>query len=381
MRYDLRLIVAALGASILAAGCVGGNSRLVPGTAFDVLPAPNPVSARTSASDPLLYIATSGSTSTVTIFDRKVQRVIGQLGCDAIDACNDYPIGVPQVDAQQNLYVPTASGVSVFGRGQTTVSKVFSIPFAGGVAIGTDGTVYVATGYSGVLSTVGIPLGGGTGSIVIYRPGSATPSATVPLDAGVVGIAIDGSNNVYAITQSGNYWGGSGTPPAPGHVYEVPHGSTTPIALFQGATAYFTAVAVDASGNLDLTIARVIANQFMGVQLQVYSPGDTDINTYTLPHLLGEEFTFDTTGKNAYGTYYGCFYLCSIASLGGANLYQYAYPGGGQLKAWSYTKRLRMPSQRSLNNDGMAYSPPLVPGTWDTTNTRSRHNHRLQRGN
>ena len=144
--------------------------------------------------------------NTVDIFAQKTMKAEGSItsGIAGPDGMYD--------DATKNLYVANTgtNTVLVYPSGSTKPSVTYSdgIQDAVDVVVGLDGTVYAAN-YN---------LGSG-GSIVEYEKGSTEPSRQISLGTGVLGLALDASNNLYACTNTTD--GGDGA------IFEFAPGSAT----------------------------------------------------------------------------------------------------------------------------------------------------------
>jgi hypothetical protein len=88
--------------------------------------------------------------------------------------------------------------VLVYAAGSTSPTAILDDPnkFPADVAIGSDGTVYVANG-SGPL--------GASGNVVIYAPGSTSPKATLSDKHfyHVSGVALDKHGNLFVSCNAG----------------------------------------------------------------------------------------------------------------------------------------------------------------------------------
>jgi hypothetical protein len=123
------------------------------------------------------------------------------------------------IDPAGNLYVSNgnASEVLVYPPGASSPTTTLTDPvgFPVDVAIGSDGTVYVAY----VWSSRGNP-----GSVAVYAPGATTPTSVLRYQGfvQVAGVALDRSGNVFVSYDQSN--GKFGT------VAEFPAGSSNPVA-------------------------------------------------------------------------------------------------------------------------------------------------------
>jgi sugar lactone lactonase YvrE len=166
----------------------------------------------------------------------------------------DTPNGIA-VDRHGNLYVANHgnSTVTVYPRGSASPSITYSTglqaPF--NVAVGNDGTVYVACGYS-------------PGFLVEYPPGRTRPSRTISMpNTGPSGIALDASNNLYIVYQNHSTFVG---------VYKYSSGSGSLSGTNLGLSlpeGYPQGLAFDRAGDLLIAVSRI----YDPWVVYVYPPG------------------------------------------------------------------------------------------------------------
>lgn len=185
------------------------------------------------------------------------------------------------VDPAGNLYVSNgnASDVLVYPPGASSPTTTLTDPvgFPVDVAIGSDGTVYVAN----VWASMGNP-----GSVAVYAPGATSPTSVLR-DQGfvqVAGVALDHSGNVFVSYDQSN--GKFGT------VAEFPAGSTNPVA---------TKINVGAVGGIGFDNAgHMLLVDQENPSLNVYNPGQTKpIAKLPLPG-VPIYFSFGKYGKNIF---------------------------------------------------------------------------------
>jgi serine/threonine-protein kinase len=160
------------------------------------------------------------------------------------------------VDKAGNLYVTNsnAKNVLVYPPGATSASLTLTDPngFPDDIAFGSDGTAYVANLWA--------PMGN-PGSISVYPPGATTPSTTLNDQAfvQVVGVALDKHNNVFVSYDQTN--GAHGT------VVEFRAGSSTPTA---------TNIVLGSAGGIGFDKAgRMLVIDQAAPTLNVYHPGSS----------------------------------------------------------------------------------------------------------
>jgi len=228
----------------------------------------------------LLYVSSYNS-NFVSIYK---QKGTNQSPIGTITAGLSGPEGMA-VDRKLNLYVANTSNntVTVYPPGQTSPSTTYSQSLSepAGVAVGTDGTVYVEN------------LGN---SIVEYPAGSTSPShvisATFPIDA-----ALDSSNNLYVTYDFCC-------------VEKFAPGSTTGTDLGIVLSAN-GGIQIDGSNNV------VVANQVNTPMIEVFPPGQTSPS-----QVFGQEgdpnpIRFDHKAKHLY-----------VGEPTSSTVNVYAYPSG-----------------------------------------------------
>lgn len=169
------------------------------------------------------------------------------------------------VDKSGNLYVANAEdeNILVYAKGSTSpTSTLEDSKFPCDVAIGSDGTVYVANGSGPMFSS---------GNVVIYKPGATQPTQT--LNNGhfyhVAGVALDKAGNVFV-----SY---NGFPPDSGGVVEFHAPGFTNTTNMHIKLGYAGGVGFDGAGHL-LVIDQIAPS------LNVYNVGQRKaIATLTLP--------------------------------------------------------------------------------------------------
>lgn len=212
MRPTNVLTVSASLAAALLTGCAQGGSA---GSPLAAAPGAPPA-ARSSAGKPtnLIYSSSYGGNS-VTYYLKGTgpnNPVAGTLSGSFAN-----PLGMG-VDRAGDLYVSNSNdrNVLVYAAGSTSPTNTLDDPdkFPDDVAVGTDGTVYVANS-SGPI--------GASGNVVVYAPGATSPTQTLsdPRFYRVMGVALDKSGNVWV---SYNAAQGIGS----GSVAEFKAGSSTP---------------------------------------------------------------------------------------------------------------------------------------------------------
>jgi hypothetical protein len=185
------------------------------------------------------------------------------------------------IDPTGNLYVSNgnASEVLVYPPGASSPSTTLTDPvgFPVDVAIGSDGTVYVAN----VWASMGNP-----GSVAVYAPGATTPTSVLRYQGfvQVAGVALDRSGNVFVSYDQSN--GKFGT------VAEFPAGSSNPVA---------TNISVGAVGGIGFDNAgHMLLVDQEAPSLNVYTPGtSTPIAKLALPG-VPIYFSFGKHGKNIF---------------------------------------------------------------------------------
>jgi hypothetical protein len=197
----------------------------------------------------------------------------------------DNPLGMA-TDKNGDLYVANSGdeNVLVYAAGSTSPTATLDDPskFPADVAIGSDGTVYVANGFGPI---------GASGNVAIYAPGSTSPTGTLS-DAHfthVSGVALDKHGNLFVSCNAGQV--NSGT------VIEFKAGSTKGIAT-RILLGFAGGVGFDRNGHL-LAIDEEVPS------LNVYNPGDRKpLEQLTLPG-TSEYFSFSADSRLLYVADFG----------------------------------------------------------------------------
>jgi hypothetical protein len=224
-----------------------------------------------------IYSSSDGA-STVTYYIKGTgpnNPVAGQLSGSFAN-----PQGMA-VDKTGNLYVSNGNdkNVLVYPPGASNPSSTLTDPngFPDDVAIGSDGTVYVAN----IFAPVGNP-----GSISVYAPGATNPTNVLNDRAfvEVVGVALDKAGDVF-VSYDQTY-GGHGT------VVEFPAGSSKPVA---------TKIAVGAAGGIGFDQAgHMLLVDQVTPSLNVYQAGKSKpLAKLSLPG-APIYFTFGKDAKDIY---------------------------------------------------------------------------------
>lgn len=171
------------------------------------------------------------------------------------------------VDKGGNLYVVNGQTVLMFHNGQVTPSRRYTAgiddPFS--VAVGSDGTVYVANSGSY----------GHLGTVAVYRNGSTTPSTTIhDFDGMALGVATDAANNLLISYISAFNGAGQINIYAPGSTSGRDLGVTL-------NTPY--GITLDARGDY------VVADEQNGL-IDVFSPGARTLAKFTSALPVGVAF-------------------------------------------------------------------------------------------
>jgi hypothetical protein len=218
--------------AVLVAGCSGTQSQgALPGAlASKAAVAQSAIGPSRSLPRQLLYVAN-------TLFARHFpgvtvypQRGSDQRRIGSITKGVDHPTGLA-VDTSENLYVGNLgnSTVTVYPRASKGPSE--SLTNAGapyGVAVGRDGTVYVANHGTETDAP----------SILVYPKGQTTPSQTIPIAKGSpYELALDSFGNLYATVGA--------------VVYEFAQGSSQSKKLrLRGLAGFLTGIAFDGRNEL-----------------------------------------------------------------------------------------------------------------------------------
>jgi hypothetical protein len=210
------------------------------------------------------------------------------------------PFGVG-VDSSESVYVCNwvantyTSSVLVYPRGSTVPSEMLfdgdAVAYA--VAVGNDGTAYVANLYTFQGSSKHHP-----GNVAVYPPGSTTPSETLD-DAQfgyVTGVAVDAHNDVFVSYDTGLTFapGTGGT--TSGKVAEFAAGSVTPTELFNipgpRGNSGVNNLALDKAGN-------IVVLAYYADDILVYPPGSKKPSRSfgREPNGIEQQLAFDATGS------------------------------------------------------------------------------------
>jgi hypothetical protein len=250
-------------ATVLVAGCSAPQSQgALPGALVSNATTPSTIGPSRSLPRDLLYVAGGiKSPGWVTVYPQGGSNQ-GKIGSITKDV--DTPFGLA-VDTSENLYVANYanSTVTVYARGSKSPWETLTgagMPDA--VAVGSDGTVYVAN--QGTLARS--PHGG---SILVYKKGQTVPSQTIPIAKGSFpfGLALDSSGNLFAavnhyVRHSQSYHGA---------IYEFAPGSSNGKNLgLQGLRRELTGIATDKHNNL-----LILDDQQTAYYVLVYPPGKT----------------------------------------------------------------------------------------------------------
>ncbi len=177
------------------------------------------------------------------------------------------------VDAKGTLYVANNgnSTVTEYPLGQTSPSVTLStsLVYPNGIAVDSQGTVYVTSG-----STVGDTY------VLEFPKGATSPSAQVGTFGLAVGLAIDQNDTLYVCDAHNN------------QVWSVAKGSTTPVNLGLTGLSDPTGAAIDPSGNLFVTNETFRANIVNGFKPGATSPYESITTDVSGPYTLA----FDKKG-------------------------------------------------------------------------------------
>jgi len=203
------------------------------------------------------------------------------------------------VDGQGTLYVANAGGEIVeYAKEGTQPSTVLNDPgyWANAVAVGSDGTVYVANLFKDEQGS-----GQGAGNVVAFAPGSTSPTETFN-DSHffyVTGVAVDGQNDLFVSYDEGT----SKNPTRTGRVVEFVKGSSNPTEIIsvpgprKNSGTY--ALALDKTG--DVVVAAYGAGAFY-----VYDPGNPKpIRSFGSGPAIVNGMAFDATGSSLFSSELG----------------------------------------------------------------------------
>lgn len=227
-----------------------------------------------------------------------------------------YPQGLA-VDAAGDLFVSNAGSVQEFAPGASSPTTTFNTGGSttnSGVAVGADGTVYVANIY-------------GSPTVLVFGPGSTTPTASY-YDSNVqypFELAVDANNNLYV----GYGYGPTG-------VAEFVAGSYNAASNFISVSGQPYGVAVDSSGDL------IVSG---GQQIEVFPPLATSPST-----IIGQRAGICGAGGLALDSSEQFLYVSDQCSN---SVYAFAYPNGARLA--TFTNGIS-------NSLGLALSPAAPLG-------------------
>lgn len=226
----------------------------------------------------------------------------------------DTPTGIA-LDSASSLYVANNTTRSVAGikKGMTNFVTVYpkgtgspnlfytlDVHHPTDVAVGTDGTVYVASF--------------GDGYVTEYPPGSQTPSLHFQAPSGsAIAVALDAQNNLYVACTNSNA------------VYEFPPGSTvgTNLGLVLGGEPH--GIAFDTNGNLVVAVSRAPNGNSV---IDVFGPGQTQPKKQITGTFQPFMVAFDHRRAHLY-----------VADFGSGNhdggVFEFAYPSGTLLNKYA----------------------------------------------
>lgn len=282
--------------------------------------------SREAKTGPVVFVANTGN-ATITLYSA-ISKAKNPPAIGLISTGLTYPWGMA-VDNGGDLYVANVNGaqgaagnVVMYRKGvhspTLTYTSGLSAPIA--VAVGNDGTVYVAN------QNVRTPSGTFPGNVVVYPPGSTTPSETLtdPNFNTLWALAVDAGGNLY-ITYTGK-----GCCPQTQSVDEFLAGSSLPIALGLAPVGsgfeYYGAVTLDAKGNL-------VLGDFY--QVEVWPPGATSPS-----QTFGQRGTPDGTSFNVSGN------RLFVSDNNEGEVEEYAYPAGTLVNL--YQQLMRNPEAVAL---------------------------------
>ncbi|HET9344015.1 MAG TPA: hypothetical protein VFO25_13995 [Candidatus Eremiobacteraceae bacterium] len=248
-----------------------------------------------------------------------VQRVYIPTGL-AVDAAHDLLVANNETPIPENggKGLPTHVNVYPPGSDRSSGSYWQGVDHPTDVAVGADGTVYVANF--------------GDGSVSEYAPGSMTPSQRFqPPSGSAVALALDAQNNLYVACATSNA------------VFEFAPGSTqgTNLGLVLGGEPH--GMAFDASGDL---IVAVSTAPNSGSVVDVFAPGSKTPSKKITGTFQPFMIALDKSQRHLY-----------VADFGSGNhdggVFEYTYPAGRLVTKYS--------KGGASGAYGVGISPPSVP--------------------
>lgn len=280
----------AAGACLLVTGCSAS------GTSPTVTNAEAGASARPLTYPPeagTIYVSNTNNSNIAYFALHGKHRLLGTIQGSPLQS----PTGMA-VAGPGNLYVATgAYEVLVYTRGSNYPSETLSDPgyFANAVAVGSDGTVYVANLFR--------PLRGsrqGPGNVLAYAPGSTEPNKvlTDPHFFYVTGVAVNKAGDLYVSYDEGT----AKDPTRTGRVAEFSAGRihAKEIIKVPGPrdNSGVDAIALDAHGN-------VVIAAYGTASFYVYprAGGKKPLRSFSSgTNGIAEGIAFDSTGRTLFST-------------------------------------------------------------------------------